>query len=386
MDFYFEGADDQGNQTSGEIKADNIQDARHLLTNQGYIPERIRPVEHARKRALSNAELPLFFNQIHQLLKAGMSFYQALSHCAQFATNKRIELVARNICQQLERGFNVTTAIEQSIKNLPYHIPSQLSIAEKSGSLIDCTERIYQYFNIRNQRLRRIQKSLTQPLITLVVAISVGFFMIVNLLPAIADIYQDPTTLPPITQWFLSLGNRLTHISGHWGLIISRLMILIIAIRLIVKRELYFLLPPFRSLAYTVHLQKNLYHLSILLRSGLGIRQALDILISNCPSNRISLCLIRANEEVQQGIPLSKALSHCKINKEYQSLIKTSEESGTLAEMLGYCAAQMDERLFNGFDRMIQLIHPLATLLVGLFIATLIAAMYLPLFDLSNSL
>jgi type IV pilus assembly protein PilC len=65
-------------------------------------------------------------------------------------------------------------------------------------------------------------------------------------------------------------------------------------------------------------------------------------------------------------------------------MIKVGESTGALTEMLANVSEFYDEEIESRLQRMVAAIEPLILVFMGLVIAVLLSAFYLPLFQLSS--
>ncbi len=67
-------------------------------------------------------------------------------------------------------------------------------------------------------------------------------------------------------------------------------------------------------------------------------------------------------------------------------MVEVGESTGALQEMLNSLADFYDEEIDTNLGRFITLVEPMLLIVMGLVIAGLLLALYLPLFNLSNVL
>lgn len=125
------------------------------------------------------------------------------------------------------------------------------------------------------------------------------------------------------------------------------------------------------------HLDKLMFtkHLSIMIKSGLPLKEALETLATHSKSNTLNQVLKQIAKDVQNGQALNDALAkHPQIfDQFYLGMIKIAEESGTLVENLNFLAQHLSQDY--ALRRKIQgaLYYPAivlgATILMGGFIA-----------------
>jgi type IV pilus assembly protein PilC len=67
-------------------------------------------------------------------------------------------------------------------------------------------------------------------------------------------------------------------------------------------------------------------------------------------------------------------------------MVEVGESTGALQEMLSSLADFFDEEIETNLGRFITLVEPILLIVMGMVIAGLLLALYLPLFNLSNVL
>ena len=67
-------------------------------------------------------------------------------------------------------------------------------------------------------------------------------------------------------------------------------------------------------------------------------------------------------------------------------MVEVGEQTGALQEMLNSLADFYDEEIETNLDRFVTLVEPILLIIMGIIIAGLLLALYMPLFNLSNAL
>jgi type IV pilus assembly protein PilC len=130
-------------------------------------------------------------------------------------------------------------------------------------------------------------------------------------------------------------------------------------------------------------------HLSVMMKSGVSIYEALDTIASSTTNNFFQNILYGALKEVENGKSLSEALSRYPkvFDRFYTSLVRVSEDSGTLEETLHYLSQQLSKEY--ALKKKIQgaMFYPMFILVVTLIIGSFISVFILPqLVDFFNNL
>ena len=68
------------------------------------------------------------------------------------------------------------------------------------------------------------------------------------------------------------------------------------------------------------------------------------------------------------------------------SMVGIGEESGNLDDMLERTADYYDAEMQSAIDALVTMMEPLMVVLMGVVIGTIVIAMYLPMFDMINTI
>lgn len=147
---------------------------------------------------------------------------------------------------------------------------------------------------------------------------------------------------------------------------------------------------PFK-LTYVSLIEKVMFtkHLSVMMKSGVSVYESLDTIASSTTNNYFKNILYGALKEVENGKSLSEALAkYPKVfDRFYTSLVKVSEDSGTLEETLDYLSQQLSKEY--ALRKKIQgaMFYPTFIFVVSLVIGSFISIFILPqLVDFFNNL
>ena len=89
---------------------------------------------------------------------------------------------------------------------------------------------------------------------------------------------------------------------------------------------------------------------------------------------------------VREGQPISVALRAQGLTTSVADrLLAVGERSGRMGDLLEHTAEFLDEELSRLMDRIIRLVEPLIMILIGFIIGGIVMLMYLPIFELADS-
>jgi type IV pilus assembly protein PilC len=97
--------------------------------------------------------------------------------------------------------------------------------------------------------------------------------------------------------------------------------------------------------------------------------------------------LYKASQQVREGRALSAAMADSGAFPDVSlKMVEVGEQTGALQEMLNSLADFYDEEIETNLDRFVTLVEPILLIIMGIVIAGLLLALYMPLFNLSNAL
>jgi type IV pilus assembly protein PilC len=125
--------------------------------------------------------------------------------------------------------------------------------------------------------------------------------------------------------------------------------------------------------------------LATLLSGGIPLVQALDVASRSVGNRYVAGELQQIAERVREGQGLSATMrDHGVFPDVAVKMTEVGEQTGSLQEMLNSLADFYDEELETSLERFVTLVEPVLLILLGIVIAALLLALYLPLFQLSS--
>jgi type IV pilus assembly protein PilC len=127
--------------------------------------------------------------------------------------------------------------------------------------------------------------------------------------------------------------------------------------------------------------------LATLLGGGLPLATALEIASRSIGNQYMASQLDIVNTRVREGESFAVALESRGVFPEVAvKMAEVGESTGALQEMLNTVADFFDEEISTNMERFITLVEPALLVIMGVVIAGLLLALYMPLFQLSSVL
>lgn len=334
----------------------------------------------------------LFFSQLHSLLKSGLSF----SHSFELLLGNDGEDETRtlqSVYNDIIAGNELWVALKKSEKFSDLDC-GVIRIGEETGRLTRSLEFLNTYYSTKKEQKRILKSALSYPLIVLVVAILVVTFMILVVVPMFEQVYSRMgSELPGVTRIII----KLSGITPTIFTIIFILFVLFFSINHFYgKNERYqrvgakvlLGLPLANNLIKMYYQSQFCQLMHLLISSNIPLLRSLQMLedtIRFYPFNRsfgeIARKIIEGGS-FGDNLGLYEEL----YGKKLVALIKVGEETNTLEEMLFQQATDITTELEYKLKLLGSVLEPLLILGIGIFVAFILIAMYIPMFKLGQTI
>jgi type IV pilus assembly protein PilC len=233
----------------------------------------------------------------------------------------------------------------------------------------------------------------TYPFFLITVTFGVLYFMLNNVVPMFAEVFQRfGKELPPFTQKIISASNFV----GTYGIWFLSTIVIIAAILFHQRKEHWFRklsahillrMPLFGLLIRKVYLARFCQAMKLLVKAKIPLVEALEMVEKMIGFVPLEEALSSVRSNLLKGSNLhTEMASHAIFDRRMVSLIKVSEEVNKLDAMFEKLANQYNDEVEHRTSVMGSLIEPLMILMIGAIVGVILVAMYQPLFNISNIL
>ncbi len=346
-------------------------------------------VRGARKIRLK--ELSIFTRQMSAMLGAGMPLVQTLSAMEEQTDDKNFKPVINGVRTRVEGGamYSESLAYYPSVFDELYI--SMMRAGEIGGILPDTCSRVATFLESSNRLRSKVKSALMYPTVVLIVACLLATALIMFILPVFVGMFSDfGADLPGLTQALLDFSHMLT---SYWYIAVALIIGLVYAFKRYYKTdkgqykidELRLKVPGVGELATKIAVSRFASTFAQLMHSGVQIIESLEIVGLATGNRVIGDSLLNAKQTIQEGEPLSKALES---NKYYPRMLvhmlSAGEKTGQVEEMMDKVAEFYDNEVETMLAGITSLIEPLLMVFVGAIIGTVVVAMFLPIFKMSE--
>jgi type IV pilus assembly protein PilC len=240
---------------------------------------------------------------------------------------------------------------------------------------------------------KKVIVSLIYPSFLVVLVVGLIIFLVTYVVPNFAELYGNMSAnLPQMTQILIAVG---TTARNYILLVLGAAVLGAIAFRLWARKESARLkidgvklrVPVFGDIWVKYQVAQFSRVLSTLLQGGIPLVQALGTASESLGTPLLKRALDKAVRMVREGQPLSASLTTTGIFPGLSiDMIEVGESTGALPSMLNSVAEFYEDDVNTRMQAALSLIEPAIMIFMGIFVAFVLVALYLPIFSLADTL
>lgn len=351
--------------------------------------ERNLPTLHAVKRI----ELIAFSRQLATFIRAGIPILDGIRVIREQSGSSLFRRTLEAIAADLTAGEPISSALARHPRVFPELYVDMVVAAEATGELDVILEQMARYLERGEQTSRRVRQALLYPSLVLSLACVVVFVLITFVLPAFVALFNDfDAELPLPTKVLVALGE----FGGRFGLVTGAATLAVLLLVYLarnagpvrrLRHRAVLLLPAVGPLVRLGIATRFARTLGILLRAGVPIGQAFEIVISGTGNHVYRERLQPVRDRLLVGDGISGPLAESRLFSPLLiQMVKVGEETGTLDRYLEEAANFMDEDLDYRTRQMVTLLEPLMIVGVAAMVGFVALSVVTPLYGILHQI
>ena len=344
-----------------------------------------------KRRKISRHEFLVFNQEFATLLKAGMPLVQSIDLLRRQVVNSVFRGVLDDVHEKVRSGMALSEAFGGHGDLFPRVYTASLLAGERSGNLDAILRRYVVYEKVIDTVRRRTISALIYPVILIALAVVLVGIIVLSVVPAFSDFYASfDAELPLSTRVILGFSN---FAQQHYLLVTAIFVIGSAAFNAWIRRpgqrakfDHAVLALPFAGETVRKFVTAQMARtLGTLLGGGIPLVNSLEVTARSVSNYHMAKELDVVTQRVREGEGLAASLTARGVVPDVAlKMIEVGESTGSLQDMLSSLADFYDEEVETSVGRFVTFIEPALLMLMGLVIAVLVLALYMPLFQLSN--
>ena len=347
----------------------------------------------ARRSSCKKGELEIFTRQLSTMLSAGIPMLEALEILAEQAESPGFAYCLDKVVGDIRSGSDLSKSLEQHKRVFSHIYVSMIRAGEVSGQLDIILQRLAENLEASAHLNSEIKSAMTYPVISLVLVIGIASFLMIGIVPSFKPVFDSlEVELPGLTVFIMNIA---FFMKDYWYLIFGGAGAALFGIKLaiktpkgdLVKDHVMLRLPVFGILFKKVALSRFSRTFSTLVKSGVPILGAMEIVSATAGNRVISAIVDRARDNVKGGDSLSEPFANNSVFPPMVvKMMAIGERSGALDSLLEKIAEFYDQQVEAEVKGLTSMIEPIMIAVMGVIVGGIVLAVFLPIFKLQEKL
>jgi len=401
-EFSYKATDRMGKIVEGLMEAPEEKAVINKLQNLGYIPIKIGAPSKSRSFSLEiditaffkriySRDVMTFTQQLSTLLSAGLPLDKSLFIVAELTEKGEVQKVVRDVLASIQGGSSFADALVKHPKVFSKLYINMVRAGEAGGVLELVLERLVSFLESSQELKDYITSSMLYPvLLTGVCGIAI-VILLTFVIPRFSTMFEEVGKgIPASAQFLMGLS---AFIKGYWWVILGVVAGIVVSVKKYLATEkgrlkwdgLKLKLIVVKALVQKIEVARFARTLGTLIKSGVPILSALNIVKETIGNVIIAGSLVGIHEGVKEGEGISKPLKNANTFPPLAiHMITVGEETGKLDEMLLKVADTYEQDVRNAVKRFISLLEPALIFFMAMVVGAIVITMLLAIISVND--
>ncbi len=342
-------------------------------------------------RELDDKKKQSMYLELGSLLVAGVNLKSSLELISADQEKAKDKELFTGIKDKVLNGMTLAKAMETSGRFSMYEIYS-VQIGEETGQLNEVLQDTAKFYEQKVKQRRKIISTLTYPCVVLATAFGAVFFMLKFVVPMFGDVFrQFGGHLPWITEKIISTSEAVQHYFLPFAVVIIASFALLWRVRKTdryrrIASGLLLRIPIAGGLVQKIYLARFCNSMRLLIKARVPLLRAIALSRQMIGWYPIEVSLDKIEYAILSGKPLYQSMQEFVIYPAKMiQLIKVGEETNQLDYFFARISEQYIDEIEYRTSALSSTMEPLIIIFLGIIVGIILVAMYLPLFQMSNS-
>ncbi len=393
--FQYTARSASGQVKSASIDAPSRDEAVNRLRRQRLTVVKVEEVRAAAKGAggkIAMRDVVIFTRQFSTMVNAGLPLVQALDILARQSENPALAAAVRAVVADVEQGNTVADAMRKQPKAFNDLYTNMVAAGEMGGILDVILNRLAVFMEKNDALVRKVKGAMIYPTVILCVAALCVVVLLWRVIPVFSAMFASVgMELPLPTQIVIGLSGFLNQ---FWWMLLLGGAGAVVAVRRyyatssgqLVIDALLLKVPVLGDVLRKSAVSRFTRTLGTLVSSGVSILDGLEITARTAGNRVVEDAVMQSRASIAGGDTIAGPLDKSGVFPPMViSMINVGEQTGGLDEMLSKIADFYDDEVDAAVSGLLALLEPIMIVFLGVVVGGMIVAMYLPIFDMVNS-
>lgn len=341
--------------------------------------------------SVKTQQLVIFSRQLATMVASGIPIIGSIEALMDQMEDRAFQAVLKRIRDEVEAGSSMSEALAKHPRVFSEFFLNMVRAGESSGRLDEILDRLANYLEKIEALRRKVQASLYYPAVVSVLAFSISAFLVIVIVPKFKEIFTTlGGNLPLPTRILLQTSDVLRQ---YLVLEAAALVALMAGFQIYIRTprgrawfdRLKLRLPIVGKLLRKVAIARFARTLATLVRAGVPILAAMDIVARTAGNKVIEEAVMAARTSVREGENIADPLAQSKAFPPMVTrMIAVGEKTGELEKMLTKVADFYESEVDAAVSGLTSLIEPLVIAFLGLVIGAIVIALFMPILTITQ--
>ncbi|MBW8771754.1 MAG: type II secretion system F family protein [Gemmatimonadetes bacterium] len=395
--FEYTARNAQNQLLKGTIEAPNKDEAAKQIKQKKLIMVSLNEPPKGIKLSFGGSGVPtrdvvIFTRQFSTMINAGLPLVQSLTVLAEQTENKVLGETTRAVVYDVESGATLADAFGKHPKVFSELYVNMVAAGEAGGILDTILGRLAVFLEKNDALVRKVKGAMVYPSVIFSVAAIAISVLLIFVIPVFEKMFASVNLeLPLPTKVVVGLSRFLI---GYWWALGAGGVGIFFGIKQYnatpngKKNIDTFLLklPVLGDVIRKSAVSRFTRTLGTLISSGVSILDGLEITAKTAGNRVIHDAVMASRASIAGGETIAQPLKESAVFPPMvTSMISIGEQTGGLDEMLSKIADFYDEEVDVAVGALLSLMEPIMIVVLGVVVGGMVVAMYLPIFDMINT-
>ncbi|MBU1136826.1 type II secretion system F family protein [Patescibacteria group bacterium] len=401
MKFNYIARTEKGNSQSGAIEATDKSSALDILQSKGLLILKITSAEKTSFfvkefkffQRIKRRDVFIFFRQLAILVDADVPLVQSLKILGDQEGNSQFKEIILEIAAKIDGGASFSKSLSDYPKLFSSFAVNLAKTGEISGGLKESLEYLAEHLEKEYYLISKVRGAMAYPGFILGAFAIAGILVMTMVIPNLTSILTESGQELP---WSTKLVIFSSDVLRNYGWL---LFLLLVGLSIFVWKynqskegkaqidAIKLKIPIFGKILQKTYLARLAESLSVLIKGGVSIVEALNISSDVVGNAVFAKIILQARDDVKIGKAISSSFENYEeIPPMFNQMIRTGEKTGKIESILGKLSVFYNKEVENVVNNLSQIIEPLLLILLGIAVAILVFAVFMPIYGLAGTI
>ena len=338
---------------------------------------------------VSNRDLVMFCFQLEQLTSSGVPLLDGLNDLRESTNNPFFQKVIGGLVADVEGGKMLSQAMLDYPEVFSEVFVSLIEAGEQTGQLPAVFNNLCDTLKWQDELFAQTKRLLMYPTILLVVVSVAIVILMVYLVPEMVKFLKSlGQELPWNTQLLITISNAFVN---YWWAILLVIALTGLSIYTIIKASpsaryqfdyLKLKLPITGDILHKIIMARFARYFALMYQTGIPVLDAIKTCEKIVGNRVIADSLSRVHAQINAGDSMSECFQNAGLfSPLVVRMIKIGENTGALDRSLMNVSYFYDRDVNDMMQKMLKLLEPAMTIILGLVLLFIMASVLLPVYD-----